>query len=283
MAISDLLWIFFLIIFLIPVFKRNMLEFSRLKIIRSLEQQRRSRVITMIHRQEAISVLGIPITRYIDIEDSENLLRAIRLTPDDMPIDLILHTPGGLVLAAEQIASALYNHPATVTVMVPHYAMSGGMLLALASDKIMMDKNSVLGPIDPQIGTFPAASIIRALKEKDKNRIDDKTFIYADVAEKATVQIREFVTRLLKGKLGDQPAAELARILTEGRWTHDFPITTETAKELNIPVAEGLPEHVFKLMDLYPQAIQRRPSVTYIPSPYGDHKSNNRSGHDFFN
>lgn len=282
MNISDFLWIFFLIIFFIPIFKRNMLEFSRFKIIRSLEQQRRSRVITLIHRQEAISVLGIPITRYIDIEDSENLLRAIRLTPDNMPIDLILHTPGGLVLAAEQIASALYNHNAEVTVMVPHYAMSGGMLLALASDKIMMDKNSVLGPIDPQIGTFPAASIIRALKEKDKNKIDDKTFILADVAEKATVQLKEFVTRILKDKLGDQPAADLARILTEGRWTHDFPITMETAKELNIPVTEGVPEQVFKLMELYPQAIQRRPSVTYIPSPYGGHKSKNRSGNDFF-
>lgn len=267
-SLSDFFWIIFFIIFLIPIAKRNIQEFSRLKTMRSLEQQRRSRVITLIHRQEAISLLGIPLTRYIDIEDSENILRAIRLTPDDMPIDLVLHTPGGLVLAAEQIASALRNHPATVTVMIPHYAMSGGTLLALASDHILMDKNAVLGPIDPQIGSFPAASIIRALKEKDKNKIDDKTFIFADVAEKATVQVREFVMSLVHEKIGKEKAADLAKVLTEGRWTHDFPITVDTARKLNLPVDEGLPKQVFRLMKLYPQAIQRRPSVSYIPTPY---------------
>lgn len=282
MALSDIFWIFFLILFIIPIIKRNMQEFSRLKTIRSLEQQRRSRVITLIHRQEAISLLGIPITRYIDIEDSENILRAIRLTPDEMPIDLILHTPGGLVLAAEQIASALNNHPAKVTVMVPHYAMSGGTLLALASDHILMDRNSVLGPIDPQIGAFPAASIIRALKEKDKNKIDDKTFIYADVAEKATTQIREFVVKLLQNRLDEISAKEIANALTEGRWTHDFPITTDTARKLGIPVDEGVPEQVFKLMELYPQSIQRRPSVTYIPSPYGRRSENKSRSNDLF-
>lgn len=76
-------------------------------------------MILLIHRQESISLLGIPLSRYITIEDSEQILRAIRLTPDDVPIDLILHTPGGLVLATEQIARALIRHPAKVTVFVP--------------------------------------------------------------------------------------------------------------------------------------------------------------------
>lgn len=68
------------------------------------QNERKSRAIATIHRQETISFLGVPVSSYIDIEDSEAVLRAIRLTPDDQPIDLILHTPGGLVLAAEQIA-----------------------------------------------------------------------------------------------------------------------------------------------------------------------------------
>ena len=87
------------------------------------------------------------------------VLRAIKLTDDDVPIDLILHTPGGLVLAAEQIAHALKNHPAKVTVMVPHYAMSGGTLISLAADEIVLDDNAVLGPVDPQLGQQPAASV----------------------------------------------------------------------------------------------------------------------------
>lgn len=63
------------------------------------------------------------------------MLRAIELTDPSVPIDLIIHTPGGLVLAAEQIARALSRHPSQVTVMVPHYAMSGGTLIALAADR----------------------------------------------------------------------------------------------------------------------------------------------------
>jgi len=43
-----------------------------------------------------------------------------------------------------------------VTVFVPHYAMSGGTLIALTADEIVMDPNAVLGPVDPQIGNMPA-------------------------------------------------------------------------------------------------------------------------------
>jgi ClpP class serine protease len=116
------------------------LEVLRIGAIRSLEKHRGSRVIALIHRQESVNVLGIPIVRYIDIADSEEILRAIRLTDKDTPIDLILHTPGGLVLAASQIARAVKRHPAKTTVFVPHYAMSGGTLIALASKEIVMDE-----------------------------------------------------------------------------------------------------------------------------------------------
>ena len=143
-----------------------MLATRRYRAIRKLEQRRGSRVITLIHRQESISLLGIPLRRFIDVEDSEQVLRAIRLTPDTVPIDLVAHTPGGLVLASEQIARALHRHPARVTVIVPHYAMSGGTLLALAADEIVMDENAVLGPVDPQIGQWPAASIIKVAESQ---------------------------------------------------------------------------------------------------------------------
>jgi Periplasmic serine proteases (ClpP class) len=140
-----------------------------------------------------MSLLGIPISRYISIEDSEAILRAIRLTPPEMPIDIILHTPGGLVLATEQIAQALVKHKGKVTVFVPHYAMSGGTMLALASDEIVMDENAVLGPVDPQIGNYPAASILKVVEEKNKDKIDDETLILADVSRKALVQVKDFV------------------------------------------------------------------------------------------
>lgn len=267
MEFSNLIWIFFIISILLPALQRRMLEYTRLTKFRELERKRKSRVITLIHRQETMSFLGIPVVRFINIEDSEAILQAIRLTPDDQPIDLILHTPGGLVLASEQIAQALLRHPGRVTVMVPHYAMSGGTLIALAADEILMDANAVLGPVDPQIGEYPAASIVRALQVENPNR-DDRTLILADIAEKALRQVYDTVYSLIRDKLPEARAQDLARLLTQGTWTHDYPIDVAQLQAFGLPVRPELPREVYELMSLYPQPAQRRPSVEYIPMPY---------------
>lgn len=264
----NLVWLFFLVSAVMPMLQARLLAMARIRVIRRLERQRRSRVVTLIHRQESRSILGIPIARYIDIDDSEQILRAIRLTPPEMPIDLILHTPGGLVLATQQIASALRNHPAKVTVIVPHYAMSGGTLLALAAGEILMDANAVLGPVDPQVGEYPAVSLIRAIREKDRNEFDDRTLILADVARTALGQIQQFIGELVRARIEPARAKELVASLTEGRWTHDYPITVSQAQALGFPVRTEMPADVYALMDLYPQPRQARPSVQFVPIPY---------------
>src|SRR5574341_1247527 len=274
-TISDLLnvvWILLLLQLFFPLLQKRMLSARRLSTIQSLEKQRQSRVITMIHRQETMSFLGIPIARYIDIEDSEAVLRAIRLTPPEMPIDIVLHTPGGLVLASEQIACALKRHPAKVTVFVPHYAMSGGTLIAMAAEEIVMDPNAVLGSVDPQIGLppgtlFPAASVLAALQKENPNR-EDQTLILGDVAAKAVRQVYATVHELLRGHLPDDRAQEVASKLSEGYWTHDYPICFDEALALGLPVSDVMPREIYELMELYPQAGPRRPSVEFIPAPY---------------
>jgi len=235
----------------------------------ALEEQRGSRVIGLIHRQETMSFLGFPIARFIDIQDSEDLLRAIQLTDKTVPIDLILHTPGGLVLAAEQIALALRQHPAKVTVFVPHYAMSGGTLVALAANEIVMGEHAVLGPVDPQLGQYPAASVLKVIERKPIAEVDDQTVILADVAEKAIRQVEQAVKELLDGRMPTERATALARTLASGTWTHDYPIGVREARELGLPISTDMPRDVFDLMQLFPQASQRRPSVQYIPLPYG--------------
>lgn len=230
-----------------------------------LQQERKSRVIAMIHRQDTVSLFGVPLSSSIGIEDSEAVLRAIRLTPADQPIDLVLHTPGGLVLAAEQIALALLERTGKVTVFVPHYAMSGGTLLALTADEIVMDPHAVLGPVDPQIGDMPAASIVKLLELKPPRQISDEMLVLTDVAQKARTQVAAFVDHALLKHLPRERAAMLATALSEGRWTHDFPITVEMAKELGLPVSIDMPPLIYELMDLYPQSGQGRPSVMYVP------------------
>lgn len=238
---------------------------ARERILDRFQEERKSRVIAMIHRQEIISFLGVPVTSSISIEDSEAILRAIRQTPAEQPIDLILHTPGGLLLAAEQIAKALVEHQGKVTVFIPHYAMSGGTLIALAADEIVMDPNAVLGPVDPQIGDLPAASIVKLLEVKRPQQVSDEMLILVDIAAKARVQTAAFVAEVLLKHLPKQKAAALAIALSDGRWTHDFPITVEAARQLGLPVSVDMPATVYELMDLYPQAGTGRPSVLYVP------------------
>jgi ClpP class serine protease len=267
-------WLLLVAIVLLVVLSRpaNM-QVARDQLLTQFQTERKSRVIAMIHRQEPASVLGVPLESHIDIEDSEAVLRAIRLTPPDQPIDFILHTPGGLVLAAGQIAKALADRKARVTVFVPHYAMSGGTLIALAADEIVMDENAVLGPVDPQIGGAPAASILKVLEVKKPEHIDDSTIVLADIAAKARVQVAEFVAQILSKRLPPDRAKALAGTLTEGRWTHDFSISVEMARELGLPVSTQMPIMVYQLMNLYPQANVMRPSVIYVPTPVRPDKS----------
>jgi ClpP class serine protease len=264
----EIFWLFFMLSALQPLIKQKLLEASRKRLIALIERQRKSRVVLLVHRQETMSLLGFPLLRYIDINDSEEVLRAIHMTDPKIPLDLVLHTPGGLVLAATQIARAVFKHEGKVTVFVPHYAMSGGTLIALAADEIVMCDYAVMGPVDPQLGEFPAASILKAAHQKPIAEVDDKTLILADQAEKAIAQMRHEVGELLAAKYPGEESAEMAKLLTSGTWTHDYPITYERARELGLPVRTDMPENMLRLMELYPQPMRRQPSVEYVPVPY---------------
>ena len=258
-------WLLIVGLLLFTLFGSRGNDSARADLLKRFEQERKSRVISLIHRQESTSVLGVSVDNHISIEDSEAVLRAIRLTPSEQPIDLILHTPGGLVLAAEQISKALVEHKGKVTVFVPHYAMSGGTMIALAADEIVMDVNAVLGPVDPQIGGMPAGSIVNVLAMKHRDSISDETIILADMAQKARVQVANFITQLLLKRMPEKQAVQVATILSEGRWTHDFPLIVPALRELGLPVTTNMPMVVYELMDLYPQGNGARPSVMYVP------------------
>jgi ClpP class serine protease len=268
MSLTEVFWIFIIITALQPILKQKLLDASRLRLLTRFEKGRGSRAIALVHRQETMALLGFPIMKYIDVNDSEEVLRAIKLTDPSVPIDLIIHTPGGLVLATAQIANALKRHPGKVTVFVPHYAMSGGTLIALAADEIVMDPNAVLGPVDPQLGQSPAASIMTVLERKNVNDIDDQTLILADVARKALSQVETTVRELLAERLPPDQATSLAHKLASGTWTHDYAITSEAAKTLGLPVNTDMPEEVYDFMRFFAQPTRTRPSVEYVPLPH---------------
>jgi ClpP class serine protease len=267
MSIGDIIWMFFIFSALQPMLRQQFLEALRVRKISQIERERQSRVILLVHRQETMRLLGFPLARYIDINDSEDVMRAIQMTDADVPIDLVLHTPGGLVLAALQIAKAVREHKAKVTVFVPHHAMSGGTLIALAADEIVMSKHSVLGPIDPQLGDSPAASLIKVLADKPIAKVDDRTLIMADVGRKAITQVKQAACELLTRRLSAEKAGAVADTLTSGTWTHDYPIWASVATSLGLPVSTDMPHNVLELLKLYPQPVRMQSSggVEYLP------------------
>ncbi|WP_273888749.1 SDH family Clp fold serine proteinase [Rubrobacter naiadicus] len=265
MNLVNLFWLFLILASLQPVIQQRLLELSRQRTLARLASERGSTVITLIHRQETMSFLGFPVVRYIDIDDAQSVLGAIRATPPGRPIDIILHTPGGMVLAASQIASALAEHDGPVRAIVPHYAMSGGTLIALAADEINLDPHTALGPVDPQLGEYPAASIVAAAEQARDP--DDRTLILADMSRKALWQVERFVGGLLERHMDPARAREVARVLSSGTWTHDYPLEPDELISLGLPVKVGIDPAVYTLMKLYPQPKGRRESVEYVPSP----------------
>lgn len=264
---SNMIWLFFMVIMVQPMIARWLMDASRKRLLGKIEKQRNSRVILLAHRQETMALLGFPLVKYIDVNDSEEILRAIHMTGPEMPVDLVLHTPGGLVLASLQIARAIHKHPAKVTVFVPHYAMSGGTLIALAADEVVLSPHAVLGPVDPQVGTSPAVSLLKVVEQKPIEKIDDETLILADQAGKAITQVKDSLRELLANKCEPEKAEELATMLSEGRWTHDHAFTYDDAREFGLCVSDQMPEEFMQLMTMYPQPVKRQPTVEYLPIP----------------
>ena len=262
-----LIWIFFILSALQPAVQRQYLGALRRRKLAQIAQKRNATVITLIHRQETLSFLGIPLIRHIDIDDSQSVLRAIRSAPKGGAIEIVLHTPGGLVLAASQIARALRDHDGRVTAVVPHYAMSGGTLVALAADEIVLDAHVALGPVDPQLGHYPAASLVEVAARPGQH--DDETLIMADMGRKAIAQVEEVATYLLSRHFEPDRARELARLLSNGTWTHDHPLMAAELQHLGFPIRLGVPEDERDLMDLYPQPRGREEAVEYAPGAPG--------------
>jgi ClpP class serine protease len=262
--IGALPFIFFIVFFLlVPALARRSRAAELERRFAAIQRKRKSRVIAIVHRQEPMGLLGIPQLRYIDLNDAEDVLEAIRTTPSNTPIDMVLHTPGGLVLPALQIARALKAHPAKTTVYVPHFAMSGGTLIAMAAKEIVLNKHAVLGPIDPQIGGIPAASLLRLRAEKSPDSTDDYTIVLADVGKMAIDQLKRAARDLLKGTVSDNAANNVAEQLASGRWTHDYPIEAAEAREIGLNVSTNMPADITELMALFPSRLSKA-NVSFV-------------------
>ncbi len=117
----------------------------RQRLVQSIEQQRKRRLITYITNVDHPAV-------QIDLNDAHNLETCFRAPSDLKPIDLLIHSPGGQAEAAERIINLARSYSGNdFRVIVPSYAKSAATIVALGADAIVMSDGSELGPIDPQI------------------------------------------------------------------------------------------------------------------------------------
>ncbi|MHC1754162.1 MAG: hypothetical protein AB9861_01800 [Methanosarcina sp.] len=249
----------FLYAIIYPQSQLKKIRMQRMAKLKAMERRHGYKVLTMIHRREAISFFGLPAYQFIDEEDAEQILRWIRKYRN-YPLELILHTPGGQLHASIQIARALKNHPKKTRVLIPHYSMSGGTIIALAADEIVMDKDAVIGPIDPQVGDlmrglFPAPSWIYAAEMKKENA-EDVTLVMSDISRKALKLTRNVAMELLEGKIipvsgRENSLDEIVEKLVSGEMIHSTPLSAAEAKEIGLSVSTDFPEDVHEFMKLF--------------------------------
>jgi ClpP class serine protease len=270
MSVGDLFWLFFIFTAIQPMLRQRMLEAMRTRKISQLETQRKSRVILLVHRQETMRLLGFPVMRYIDINDAEDVLRAIQMTDDDVPLDLVLHTPGGLGAcgAADREGGSrpqVQGHGVRAPLRnVRRHIDRAGSRRDCHVQALRIGTNRSAGRISP------AASLIKVVEEKPIARVNDETLVLADVGRKAISQLKQSASELLQRRLPAEQASVLAEKLTVGTWTHDYPIWASTARELGMPVSTDMPDDVLELMTLYPQPMRMQSGsggVEYLPVP----------------
>lgn len=173
--------------------------------LQQLQQQGRTDAFDVV-RREALSDLHSYTGRNVILYASGHLQKPrvfpelLNITNEDIEafmevlhglsgnsLDLILHSPGGRAEATEAIVKYLRNKFQDIRAIIPHEAMSAATMLACAADRILMGRQSYLGPIDPQfqlntplgIQSVPAQAILDQFERAKRECIQDRANLAA--------------------------------------------------------------------------------------------------------
>ncbi|MFM9863237.1 MAG: SDH family Clp fold serine proteinase [Micropepsaceae bacterium] len=226
-------------------------------ILARLEARRGSRVIAIIHRENMAR-------DRLDAVDLEDALTAIRKTPKDRPLDVIIHSPGGWISCAQQIARAIKAHPAKTTVFVPYFALGSTSFMAFAADEVVMSQHAALSPVDPFVAYGSASSVLAGIKNKPIDRVSDTTVIYADFARKLLDETRRVTCELMHDGKEHCGACRLADELVSGKSYSWRAISPVAAKELGMHVSIAMPSEVYDLIRSCRRDNDQAASVAYL-------------------
>lgn len=148
----------------IPIQERQSLWLATLKKISELRKAQSGNDRHVIFYASGFLQKPQHSTTMIAREDINGFMNAFYRI-EEKSLTLILHTPGGDVHAVENIVNYLHSKYDHIEVIVPAFAMSGGAMMSLASDHLVMSKAAQLGPFDPQMLTRGGRHSTRAIQD----------------------------------------------------------------------------------------------------------------------
>jgi hypothetical protein len=207
----------------------NAVRYQRQAIIKKIQERGDSRLICYVTGKNTL----------IDRDDTIGFVDLLHNVPAGTPVDLLLHTGGGDIDAAEKLITMVHNKVGTATlrIIVPDCAKSAGTLMVLGCDRVVMSDTSELGPIDPQI----------VLADGNGNRIRHSVQSYLDAFDDHSAALKvnpdDVAAKIMLSKL-DPATVKLftavrdrARKFAEAQLTHGMfrdnkGNCTQTASEL---------------------------------------------------
>jgi len=213
--------------------------------IDAFQQSRGSVVLRVVHHSSY---------EYVDEATAIEAIDALRAADADTPVDIILHTPGGLLHAAQQILHALKHHRGRKTAFIPYSAWSAGTMIALACDEIVLGSSAVIGPIDPQLGGLPAPLLAELLDDKSNDRINDQMLVIAKMAKQAVKEAKAFACDYVNPAHngGNESCALTNELIGSGR-NHQAPIMPQEAREMGLNVSMQMPELIYQVCQPPPE------------------------------
>jgi ClpP class serine protease len=203
------------------------------KRVKNFAKARGSVVLKIVHHE---------VDEYVDTDTAIEAIDLIRNAPENTPIDVVLHTPGGIASATQQILHALKHHKGRKTAFVPYRAKSAGTMIALACDEIVMGTSAVLGPIDPQYAWMPAPILADLTRQKSADRISDEMMILSKMAQQAVNEARRFSCDYINDAHKRDGTCDLTNDLIGGGRNHDYPILPQEAAGFGLNISTDMPE-----------------------------------------
>jgi ClpP class serine protease len=169
------------------------------------------------------------------------------------PFDLIIHTPGGEIFPSQFIARMFKQYPGQIRTIIPLYSMSGGTLLSLSTDQLVMPRTASLGPIDPQLGNlfrFGSAKAWDKIVKLKGKKAEDQSISFAFMGKQYTKTIRKQLMNLIRFDMREKDKRRFVNFLTSGEIEHGYPITPEELRGFGVPVKLLNPQVAEKLWDI---------------------------------